>query len=61
MPQADQGQITVSIELPAGTRVDETIKVARKLIPISKKIYPSELCIQPLPARMMRPASQLSL
>jgi hydrophobic/amphiphilic exporter-1 (mainly G- bacteria), HAE1 family len=31
MPQADQGQVTVEIELPAGTRVDETVKIARKI------------------------------
>lgn len=31
IPQSDQGQITVSIELPAGTRVDETVKLARKI------------------------------
>lgn len=31
LPQADQGQISVVIELPAGTRVDETVKIARKI------------------------------
>jgi HAE1 family hydrophobic/amphiphilic exporter-1 len=31
MPQADQGQVTIAIELPAGTRVDETVKIARKI------------------------------
>ncbi|MBN1414641.1 MAG: efflux RND transporter permease subunit [Bacteroidales bacterium] len=30
-PQADQGQVTVQIELSPGTRVDETIKIARKI------------------------------
>ncbi len=40
MPQADQGQITVSIELPAGTRVDETIKVARKIDTYIEKNIP---------------------
>ncbi|MBN2485789.1 MAG: efflux RND transporter permease subunit [Bacteroidales bacterium] len=29
MPETDQGQISVAIELPAGTRVDETVKIAR--------------------------------
>lgn len=31
IPQADQGQVTAEIELQAGVRVDETIKVARKI------------------------------
>ena len=30
-PQADQGQITAAIELQAGVRVDETVKIARKI------------------------------
>jgi HAE1 family hydrophobic/amphiphilic exporter-1 len=31
IPQADQGQITAEIELQAGTRVDETVKIAQKI------------------------------
>ncbi|MBN1186588.1 MAG: efflux RND transporter permease subunit [Bacteroidales bacterium] len=31
MPQADQGQVTIEIELTAGMRVDETMKIARKI------------------------------
>jgi len=31
VPQTDQGQITVAVELPAGIRVDETVKIARKI------------------------------
>ena len=31
VPQADQGQISVEVELQAGIRVDETVKVARKI------------------------------
>lgn len=31
MPQADQGQVTIEAELQAGTRVDETVKIARKI------------------------------
>jgi HAE1 family hydrophobic/amphiphilic exporter-1 len=31
IPQTDQGQITVEVELQAGVRVDETVKIARKI------------------------------
>ncbi|RPI00265.1 MAG: efflux RND transporter permease subunit, partial [Ignavibacteriae bacterium] len=29
LPQSDEGQITAYVELPAGTRVDESVKIAR--------------------------------
>jgi HAE1 family hydrophobic/amphiphilic exporter-1 len=44
IPQADQGQITAEIELQAGTRVDETVKIARKIDAyIDQKIPEKEL------------------
>jgi HAE1 family hydrophobic/amphiphilic exporter-1 len=40
MPQTDQGQITVSVELQAGVRVDETVKIARKIDEFINKNIP---------------------
>jgi HAE1 family hydrophobic/amphiphilic exporter-1 len=31
IPQTDQGQLNITVELTAGTRVDETVKMARKI------------------------------
>jgi HAE1 family hydrophobic/amphiphilic exporter-1 len=31
IPETDQGQITVAVEMQAGLRVDETVKIARKI------------------------------
>jgi HAE1 family hydrophobic/amphiphilic exporter-1 len=45
MPQTDQGQITVSVELPAGTRVDETVKIARKIDAYVDKEIPEKKLI----------------
>jgi HAE1 family hydrophobic/amphiphilic exporter-1 len=43
-PQADQGQVTAEIELQAGVRVDETVKIARKIDEfINKKIPEKDL------------------
>jgi hydrophobic/amphiphilic exporter-1 (mainly G- bacteria), HAE1 family len=39
-PQADQSQITATIELQTGTRVDQTIKTAEKLNELISKKYP---------------------
>ena len=42
IPQADQGQISVEIELQAGVRVDETVKVARKIDAFIEKEIPEK-------------------
>lgn len=40
MPESDQGSISAAIELQSGTRVEETVKVTRKLEQIIKERYP---------------------
>lgn len=40
IPQSDEGQMTVVVELQTGTRVEETAKTARKLEEIINKKYP---------------------
>jgi hydrophobic/amphiphilic exporter-1 (mainly G- bacteria), HAE1 family len=40
MPQSDEGRITAAIELQTGTRVEETVKITRKLEQIVKERYP---------------------
>lgn len=40
MPQSDEGRITAAIELQTGTRVEETVKIARKIEGIVKERYP---------------------
>ncbi len=40
MPEADEGQISASIELTSGLRVEETIKVARQFEEIVSRKYP---------------------
>jgi len=42
MPMADQGQVTVEIELTAGTRVDETMKIARKIDAYIEENFPEK-------------------
>ncbi len=42
MPQSDQGQVTAEIELQAGVRVDETVKVARKIDAFIDKNIPEK-------------------
>jgi len=42
MPQADQGQISAEIELQAGIRVDETVKIARKIDAFIEKNIPEK-------------------
>ena len=39
-PEADQSQITATIELQTGTRVDETVKTTEKIDKILKEKYP---------------------
>ncbi len=40
MPQTDESRITVAIELQTGTRVEETMKIARKMERIVRERYP---------------------
>ncbi|HLO89603.1 MAG TPA: efflux RND transporter permease subunit [Lentimicrobium sp.] len=40
MPQSDEGRISAAIELQTGTRVEETVKIARKIEAIVKERYP---------------------
>jgi len=40
MPQSDQGQITVTMELQSGTRLEETSQYVRKVEDIVKKDFP---------------------
>jgi HAE1 family hydrophobic/amphiphilic exporter-1 len=42
IPQADQGQITAEIELQAGIRVDETVKIARNIDAFIEKEIPEK-------------------
>lgn len=40
MPEADQGQVNVTIELTSGLRVEETIKTSREIETLVQKHYP---------------------
>ncbi|HAH56694.1 MAG TPA: hypothetical protein DCL86_00950, partial [Bacteroidales bacterium] len=40
MPEADESQISLAVELQTGTRVEETIKVTRRLEKIIAERYP---------------------
>ncbi len=40
MPESDESRISVSIELETGTRVEETVKTARKLETLIREKYP---------------------
>jgi len=40
MPESDEGRITAAIELQTGTRVEETVKITRKIEAIIKERYP---------------------
>lgn len=40
MPESDEGHFSAAIELQTGTRVEETMKVARRIEDIIKKRYP---------------------